>query len=206
MNGTGLPDRSLGPRSSSRHHSLPPSHNNDIYNDTRHPQGLPFLGPLPSSNAYAERAFDGWNVSPEGCFPLQPLRGPGQFGDPLPSTARQPFPPTSDPIPPAPHHHLPAAPSKRKRIASPEPATVGGYGPISDGKSDQEADRMAVDPSPTVKFGGRKGTAHDIWAFVRAIESNEPVPFEQWPDDYNEHLSKKPKTTYVGCKFCTQFG
>ena len=101
MNGTGLPDRSLGPRSSSRHHSLPPSHNNDIYDDARHPQGLPFLGPLPSSNAYAERAFDGWNVSPEGCFPLQPLRGPGQFGDPLPSTARQPFPPTSDPIPPA---------------------------------------------------------------------------------------------------------
>ena len=83
---------------------------------------------------------------------------------------------------------------------------MGGYGPIFDGKPDQGSDQMAVDPSPTVKFNGWKSAARDIWSFVRALDNKDPVLPDQWPDDFNENLSEKPKTAFVGCKFYTQFG
>ena len=65
---------------------------------------------------------------------------------------------------------------------------------------------MSVDPSPKVKFSGRKGTAYNVWAFVWALEKQEAVPTDLWPNDYNEHLVEKPKTGFAGCKFCTESG
>ena len=63
-----------------------------------------------------------------------------------------------------------------------------------------------MDPPTTVKFSRWKNVAHDVWPFIRAIEKKEEVPSNLWPDDYNNHLTEKPKTDYIGCKFCTEFG
>jgi len=145
------------------------------------PADLSFLGPPPLSRGQPD----------QDTFLPQQLRGPGSAGLPLPSLSDRP---------------LPAASRKRTRTISPEPAVTGGYGPISDGGFDGGADRTKLVSPHAVKLAGRKNTAHDIWAFVRAVETNETIPQEDWPNDYNRYLVKRPSSSFIGCKLCTQFG
>ena len=70
----------------------------------------------------------------------------------------------------------------------------------------EEPRRITVGASSIIKFTQRKNTAYDVWAFVRAVETEENMPAEQWPDDYNEYLTKRPDTLLIGCKLCTEFG
>lgn len=118
------------------------------------------------------------------------LRGPGEPG--TPPVPHQVFPP-------------PVTSRKRKRrrnrTPSPEPAAVGGYGPIT-----EEPGRITVVPSPTIKFSERKNTAYDVWAFVRGVEVEGNIPIEQWPNDYDQRLTRRPDTLLIGCKLCTEFG
>ncbi|KAF9646288.1 hypothetical protein BDM02DRAFT_3271066, partial [Thelephora ganbajun] len=154
------------------------------------PRDLSFLGPLPSSCDQAIQDLNPWNRSAQDCFPSQLLQGPGQVG-PSPSS------PPDRPPPPVSH--------KRKRTTSSDSAAEGGYGPIPD-SLDQQTDGSTLDSSPAIKFTGRKSTAYEIWAFTRAVKTDEVVPAKQWLDDYNDHLTRRPDTLFVGCKFCTQFG
>ena len=123
--------------------------------------------------------------------PPQPLRGPGSIGRLLPS------------LPDCP---LPVVSHKRRRTTSPEPAAMGGYGPILGGDPDDETGQVVTDPSPAVKFTGRKNAAYDIWAFTRAVNTNEDILPGQWPNDYDQHLAGRPDSLFVGCKLCSQFG
>lgn len=93
-------------------------------------------------------------------------------------------------------------------MASPEPAAVGSYGPIPDVSLGGKADQVPViNPGfAAVKLAGRKNTAYDIWVFVRAVTTNQDLPREQWPDDYDQHLVGRPDSPFIGCKLCTQFG
>ena len=104
-----------------------------------------------------------------------------------------------------PSDHPPPLKRKHKRAASPEPAEVGGYGPIP-GSPSERTERSTPDPPPAIGYTGRKNTAYNIWMFTRAVETNKEVAANDWPDDYGDHLTKRPGTTFVGCKFCTQFG
>jgi len=126
-------------------------------------------------------------------FPPQPLRGPGLTGLPLQPVRSHPLPTTS---------------RKRQRTASPEPAATGGYGPIPNVGLGGEADRVpAINPGfAAVKFARRKNSAYEIWIFVRAVMTDQYVPPEQWPNDYDQHLVKRPDSPFIGCKLCTQFG
>lgn len=63
-----------------------------------------------------------------------------------------------------------------------------------------------TEAAPVVKFAGRKGTAFEIWLFARGVDTKEDVVPEQWPNDYDRYLTKRPDTPFVGCKLCTQFG
>ena len=159
----------------------------NVYRPTYHPEEHSFLGPLPPSSDQAIHDFDTWNHSARGCFPSQTLCGPGHTG---PSDNNHPPPPN---------------PHKRKRAASPDPAEVGGYGPIP-GSPSEQTERSTPDPPPAIGYTGRKNTAYDIWMFTRAAETNKEVTANDWSDDYGDHLTKRPGTTFVGCKFCTQFG
>ena len=89
---------------------------NNVYRHTYHPEHS-FLGPLPPSSDQAIHDFDTWNRSAHGCFPSQTLCGPGHAGP-------------SD-------HDRPPNPRKRKQAASPDPAEVGGYGPIPGSPSER---------------------------------------------------------------------
>lgn len=74
------------------------------------------------------------------------------------------------------------------------------------GSPDEQIDQSTPDPPSAIGYVGRKNTAYEIWIFTRAIETDENVPAERWPDDYNQYLTKRPDTMFVGCKFCTQLG
>jgi len=173
--------------------SHPPSQANGNINDTyRHPNDLPFLGQLPQLSDQAVHGFSDWNSSMAGLYPSQLLQGPGQAG---PSSLSQ-----------GPCLPLPSIPRKCKRTTSPDPAAVGGYGPIP-GSPDERTDQESTpDPGPAIKFTERKNSAYDIWAFAWAVKTDENIPTEQWLDDYGNHLTRRPDTMFIGCKFCTQFG
>ena len=141
---------------------------------------LSFVGPLCPAGSQ-ENPLDGftaWMRSPEGCFPSQSLPDPSP---PSPSVPNHNHPPTLD------------------------SAAVGGYG-STPGSQYEQSDGSTPDPAPTVKFAGRKNTAHDIWPFTRAVKTASVVPDEEWLDDYNDYLVERPEATFVGCKLCTQFG
>jgi hypothetical protein len=103
------------------------------------------------------------------------------------------------------NHPVPSS-RKRKRMGSPEPSTAGVHRPSSDGTLDGESSQTNKVSSPTVNFTERKKTAYDVWVFTRAIDTSEAILPEQWPDDYDQRLTKRPDSSFVGCKFCTQFG
>jgi len=161
----------------------------NAYHNLHHPPDLSFLGQSSSSDNQAIRDFNAWNCSAQGCFPSQELQGPGQAGRP----------PRTIPDPPL------TVPQKRKRSTSLEHAAAGSYGPIP-GSSHEELNQQTSDkhPSPTIKFTERKNGAYDIWAFARALET-DAAP-ERWPDDYGQHLNKRPDARFLGCKLCTEFG
>jgi len=163
---------------------------NNVLHPAHYPNGLSFLGPLPPSCDQAIQDFNTWNRSAQGCYPSQPLQGPGNAGPPSPSPLDRPPPPVS---------------RKRKRAIPADSAAVGGYGPIP-GSPDVQTERSTPEPTPAIKFTERKNSAYEIWAFTRAIRTDEVVPAEQWLDDYGDHLTSRPDSTFVGCKFCTQFG
>ena len=142
------------------------------------------------NNAHPIHDFGPWNHPGQGSFPSPTLCGPGQAGPSSPS-----FPD----LPPLPEL------GKGKRAASPDPAEVGGFGPTL-GSPDEQTDQSTPDPPPAVGYAGRKNTAYEIWVFTRAVETDENVPAEHWPDDYSQYLTKRPDTMFVGCKLCTQFG
>lgn len=162
---------------------------NNISNHTSHPRDLSFLGSLTPSHDQAVQDFNTWNRSAQGGFPLQPL-GPGHAG------------PSS---PPLPDRHLPSTSHKRKRTPSLDSAAVGGYGPMP-GTPDEQTEPSTPDLSPTIKFNERKNSAYEVWVFTRAVETDRVIPPGEWPDDYNDHLTKRPVVPFIGCKFCTQFG
>jgi len=66
--------------------------------------------------------------------------------------------------------------------------------------------QRTISPEPVIHFTERKTTAYDVWLFVRALQTAEEVPQDLWPSDYGKRLSKRPDTSFVGCKFCTHFG
>ena len=70
----------------------------------------------------------------------------------------------------------------------------------------EDSNRVIVDPSSVIKFTQWRGATYDIWAFVRGVAVEDDVLAEQWPDDYDGHLTRRPNAPFVGCKFCTQFG
>lgn len=110
-------------------------------------------------------------------------------------------------VPLIPSHDLPppAALHKRRRkckqTPSPDRAAVGGYGPIN-----KSSEQVTVCPSSTVKLTERRNATYDVWAFVRSVETKDDTPIEWWPDDYDEHLTRRLDTPFIGCKFCTRFG
>jgi len=174
--------------------SHPPSQANGNVNDTYpHLNGLTFVGQLSQSSDQTIQRFGDWNRSTEGLYPSQLLQGPGQVG---PSSSH----------PQGPHRPLPPITRKRRRTTSPDPAAAGGYGPIPGGPDEQTDREPTPDPTPAIKFTERKNSAYDIWAFTQAVETDENIPAEQWLDDYGDHLTRRPDTTFIGCKFCTQFG
>lgn len=176
--------------SSSAQFPFPYNNTSNAHHNVYHPAGLSFLGSIPPSFEQGVQSFNAWMHSPGGCFPSQPLRGPGEPG------------PSSSIIPDS-----PTVPNKRKRTLSPERAAVGGYGPIP-GDPHEEPSRRTPDqdPSPEIEFNERKNSAYDVWAFARGLLTNETIPADQWPRDYNQHLTKRPDESFLGCKFCTEFG
>jgi hypothetical protein len=128
------------------------------------------------------------------------LQGPGQAGPPPCLPARTP----GQACPPSPPHWQNRRPRKRKQGASPVGAAVGGYRPILGGLDDE---RGRSDPEPgSSLLVQRKNGAYDIWAFVRAVNTDEELPSDEWPNDYDQHLTCRPETEFIGCKLCTQFG
>ena len=113
----------------------------------------------------------------------------------------QTCPPVTSPSNPPP----PPVSRKRKRAPPPDPAVVESCGPILSDPG-EETDQSTPDPPHTTKFTTRKNSACEIWAFTRAVKTAEDIPTEQWPSDYDSHLSTRPKSSFVGCKFCSQFG
>ena len=94
-------------------------------------------------------------------------------------------------------HHPPGS-RKRKRnsCCKSVTATPGG-----------SPDRESVqETSPVIRFTGRKGTAYDIWVFIRAVGTDKDVATERWPNDYDHHWIERPDTPFIGCKLCSQFG
>jgi len=188
MNSENRFNHSVSSGSSPSHPPLPSHIDNDVRDHTRHPKDLSFLGPLPLSHNQAIHNFGVWNCSAQGGLSSQPLQGPGQ----------------ASPLPPSlPDRPLPVASHKCKQAISPEPAAVGGYGPIS---GSQESDGVTMDLLPTIKFTGQKNSTYDIWLFIRALRTDEDLPPELWPNDYNQHLTERPDAPFVGCKLCTEFG
>ena len=163
---------------------------NNVYHHTNHPSGFPFSAPLPPMRTQAAQEFNVWNTQDRS--PPQPLQGPGHIGPPPPPLPDRPPPST--------------VPHKRKRVRTINTAAVGGYGPILDGLDGERTEPSTPDSSPTIKFVERKNSAYEIWAFTRAAETGEDVPAVDWPDDYGNHLTKRPDATFISCKFCTEFG
>lgn len=154
------------------------------------PKVLLFLGVSPPSHDEALQEPAAWNRSDlPSEVPSPALRGPGGTEGPL-----------------APYHSPPppVAPRKRKRgqeHTSPDSTAVGGYGPTT-----EDSMQGVAGPSSPTKFVKRRNAANDVWTFVRGVGTEDGVSIEQWPDDYDEHLARRPDTPFVGCKFCTQFG
>lgn len=149
------------------------------------PRDPPVLGSLPHSCDQADQDFNGWDRSTQVHFPPQSLRGPEHTG---PSSSSLPDPP------------LTPISRKRKRTNSVDLAATDGSRPTPSSPDEQ------TEPSPAIKFAERRNVAYEIWAFVRAAETDEDISAEQWPDDYDVHLTKRPDATFVVCKFCTEFG
>lgn len=157
-----------------------------------HPNSLSFVGPLPTSIDQATHDFGVWNRSVNGCFPsVTILRGPGQAGPPTPPSN----PPTT------------SSSRKQKKQSSTKPAAVGGFGPIV-GRSESPTPPPTSSqlPSPPIDLKGRKNAAYDIWPFIRTLETDIIVPYEQWPADDELHQIARPKSKFIGCKLCTKFG
>ena len=178
----------------SEHHSsrLPSQAQTDnadnSHHHANHPTDPSFFGLPPLSCDQPVRGVSALDRSIQGCFPSQQLRGPGYTGT------------TPPPLP-----DCPLSPTSRGPTASPDLDAVDGYGPTP-GSPDQQTEPSTSDLHPTARFARRKNSAYEIWAFIRAVETDEVVPAEQWPDDYDDHLTHRPDTTFVGCKLCTQFG
>ena len=72
------------------------------------------------------------------------------------------------------------------------------------GSNNEEADRAAADPVLAVEFNKRRFSAYDVWVIVRALNTDENVPRELWPDDYNQILTMRPVSyEFVRCRLCT---
>ena len=192
MDAENQPHRYVGPDDPSSHPPLQTwtDDSNNIYDHAHCTNNHSFLGLLPPSCSQAVHDFNEWNCSTQGCFPLQSLQAPAQAG---PSSLPDPGPP------------LLSIPQKRKRTTSVDSATAGGCGQVPGGL-DVRTEPSTPEPSPEIKFNERKNSAYEIWAFTRPVNTDEVVPTQQWPDDYNDHLTKRPDATFVGCKLCTQFG
>lgn len=134
----------------------------------------------------------------------QPLQGPGEAGPPYPPAPDQPASQKNKRTAPSPSHPLPPVTRKRRRTTRTSPATVGGCGPIPASPGGQT--ERSTSPDPTITFPERKNPAYEIWVFIRALETDDVVPTEQWPEDYDNHLINRPDSAFVGCKLCTQFG
>ena len=164
---------------------------NDVRRHAHNPKDLALLGTPPLSHDEAIQSGAAQNCCEKPGVPPSTLQGPGEPGTPL-----------------APQHGVPPQPTSRKRkrrqkrAPSPVPAAVGGYGPIND-----EPGQIAVIPSTMITFAERKNTAYDVWAFVRGVQvEGNHLPIEQWPKDYDRHLTRRPETPLLGCKLCTEFG
>lgn len=169
---------------------------NSAYDHANYPTNSPFPAPF---NQATQDFNATQNHSGQSCFPPQLLQGPGQTGHPLPTQAGYPLPTLTNCPPPVASH-------KRKRTTSPERTAAGGYGLIV--SPGPESVQTTVDPAPTIKFTKRKNAAYNVWPFVRALTTNEAVPVEMWPSDYNQHSTKRldKPFDFVGCKLCTEFG
>jgi hypothetical protein len=188
---TNMGSRSHHPASPESASSHLPSQNdrnvNGIDGHAYDPSSLSFVESFRPSDNQRSQSFSTWMRSPQDCFPSLALQDPGP------------------PSPPIPNHNPPLTSQKRKQTTSLNPAAVGGYGPIP-GSQYELSDRSTPDPSPVIQFTRRKNSAYDVWVFTRAVATNVVVPAEQWPDDYDDYLTKRPGTEFVGCKLCTQFG
>ena len=167
------------------HHSASESPSPDD-DDARRPTDLSF--PDQPSFPHYDQAIhdsDAWNPSTHPRFPPWSPQGPGQATS------------SSHSI-----YNPPAASNERKRTTSPDHDIGGGYEPTPSGSHEGQT-RPTSDrsPSPTIDFTERRDSAYDIWAFTRAVDTNQIVPSNQWL-----HLNKRPQTQFIGCKFCTEFG
>lgn len=78
--------------------------------------------------------------------------------------------------------------------ASPNVVRVPGVGP-SAANDTEDTDQEDED--------GMGSRARDVWVFLRPLETKEPPPPGEWPQDENEPMSKFPKESqYAGCKLC----
>ena len=175
-------------RPATRRHAKPdysPGRFRIFYDGVSHrvhgPKDLSFLGTSPASREKALQDLATWNCSDGSEVPSMVLRRPGGTGVPLA--------PRLNPPPPTATH-------KRKRrhnqISLPDLAAVGGYGPMT-----EDSGRVTVGSYSIVKLTERKNSAYGIWVFVRGIETEDQIPIEQWPGDYDRHLSRRPDVPFV---------
>lgn len=96
---------------------------------------------------------------------------------------------------------------KRKRAtpSSVEAPPVGGYGPLSPREITTDTGSLSPSPPPPT-YKSCCNTTRNVWAFAQPLESGDEPPTDQWPISMEPHLTTKPKTRWVGCKLCSQFG
>lgn len=138
--------------------------------------------------------FNAWNHSSQGIFPST-LVGPGQN-------------PNRDLPPPRPARTTNTVnPGKRRQTtltSVDSTSSVGGYGPLS--SEETAADASSSSPSPPPSASNTNHTTRDIWPFARPLLSSDVPPADQWPTSMEPYLVRKPKTSWIGCKLCSQFG
>lgn len=61
----------------------------------------------------------------------------------------------------------------------------------------------AIQDSSDEEGDSSESKARDVWIFLRALETKDRPPLEEWPKDENQALSKIPTSKYAGCKLCS---
>lgn len=177
--------------------SYPSSNLNNIHPQPHDPHHPPPLYP-PSWRPTTVEEFSDWNRSSQGTL-SSTLVGPGLNPDLLPRS--RPENPPNNSMASAKN------PGKRKRDAPlGETSSVGGFGP-----SPRDATTEACPPGPPLppllpSSGNRRNAADDVWAFMRPLASAETLPEEQWPMSSEPHDTNKPKSSWVVCILCSEFG